>query len=389
MSELDGPARRCLPIAEWPEPDRTAWAAAHRRGGLLEDDGFAASWAPDTSKLIASGYGRFLSFLAETGDLDKGASPEMRVTRPRVDAYVAHLRARNHSSTVAARVLQLVRAITVMAPSIDWKWLHRIRARLRSLATPARDDRPRLIPANALRELGTRLMQRAEERSGLSERRRALLFREGLMICVLCACPVRARNMAALSVGTSLQRRGGEWWVSFGPEETKNKRPFEMPLPAGFTGSIERYLTHYRLQLVRRSPTPAAGDAFWISDGGKPLTAKGVGWLVSAVTKRELGRDLNPHLFRKILPTELAIHDPEHIGIAQPLLGHADYRVTQQYYNLGRALDAARQHHRVVTSIRAATATRNIGSARVGKSSTDQPRGDTGMSCRSSRGVLK
>src|ERR1700722_4746092 len=191
MAELDGPARRCLPMAEWPEPDRTAWAAAHRRGGLLEDDGSAAAWAPDTSKLIASGYGRFLSFLAKTGDLDKGASPEMRVTRTRVDAYVAHLRARNHSSTVAARVLQLVRAITVMAPSIDWKWLHRIRGRLRSLATPARDDRPRLIPANALRELGTRLLQRAEERSGLSERQRALLFRDGLMIWVLCACPVR------------------------------------------------------------------------------------------------------------------------------------------------------------------------------------------------------
>jgi integrase/recombinase XerD len=389
MAELDGPARRCLPMAEWPEPDRTAWAAAHRRGGLLEDDGSAAAWAPATSKLIASGYGRFLSFLAEAEDLDRGASPEMRVTRPRLDAYVAHLRTRNHSSTVAARVLQLVRAMTVMAPSIDWKWLHRIGARLRRMATPARDDRSRLVPAIALRELGTRLLQRAGASSRLSERSRALLFRDGLMIWFLCACPVRARNMAALSVGTSLQRRGDEWWVSFGPEETKNKRPFEMPLPAEFTGAIERYLAHYRLQLVRRSPTPFAGNAFWISDGGKPLTAKGVGCLVSAVTKRELGRDLNPHLFRKILPTELAIHDPEHIGIAQPLLGHADYRVTQQYYNLGRALDAARQHHRVVTSIRAATATRNSERAGFGKASTDQPRGYTGIPCRSSREVLK
>jgi hypothetical protein len=119
MAELNGLARRCLPVAEWPDLDHASWSAAHRRGGLLEDDGHAASWVPDTSKLIASGYGRFLSFLAETGDLDAGASSEIRVTRARVEAYVAYLWARNHSSTVAARILQLVRAVAVMAPNID------------------------------------------------------------------------------------------------------------------------------------------------------------------------------------------------------------------------------------------------------------------------------
>jgi hypothetical protein len=67
---------------------------------------FAASWAPATSVIIASGYGRFLSFLAGTGNLDPTAFPAERITRPRVEAYVPHLRERNHSSTVAARILQ-------------------------------------------------------------------------------------------------------------------------------------------------------------------------------------------------------------------------------------------------------------------------------------------
>jgi integrase len=73
---------------------------------------------------------------------------------------------------------------------------------------------------------------------------------------------------------------------------------------------------------------------------------------VSAVTKRELGRSINPHLFRKILATELAIRDPKHVGIAQPILGHADYRVTQQAYNLGRAIDAARRCQAGIQAIR-------------------------------------
>ena len=240
-----------------------------------------------------------------------------------------------------------------MAPNVDWAWLRRMLARLRRMATPARDDRARLMPALTLLDLATTLMQRAETETALSPRRRALLFRDGLMIAILCAWAPRARNIAETVIGTSLQRRGKTWWAAFGPGETKNGRPIEVPLPDDFTGWIERYLAHHRPQLVRRSPTPVAGDAFWISDGGRPLTAKGVGRRVSAVTERELGRALNPHLFRKIISTELAIRDPAHVGVAQPLLGHADYRTTQRAYNLGRALDAAGRHHAVVQSIRA------------------------------------
>jgi hypothetical protein len=130
MTELDGTVRRCLPLAEWPEPDRAAWAAAHHRGGLLDDDGLAASWASATSTIIAGGYGRYLSFLAETEGLDGTVPLADRVTRPRVEAYVARLRECNHSSTVAARILQLARAVAVMAPEVDWAWLRRIAARL-------------------------------------------------------------------------------------------------------------------------------------------------------------------------------------------------------------------------------------------------------------------
>jgi hypothetical protein len=159
---VDGPVRRCLPVAQWPEADRAAWAAAHRRGGLLDDDGLAASWSPATDTIIAGGYGRFLSYLAETEDLDPTASPRDRITRLRVEAYVDHLRERNHSSTVAGRVRQLGRAAAVMAPDVDWAWLRRMLARLRRMATPARDDRARLMPALTLLDLATTLMQRAE-----------------------------------------------------------------------------------------------------------------------------------------------------------------------------------------------------------------------------------
>ena len=96
-----------------------AWAAAHRRSGLLDDDGLAASWAPATSDIIGRGYGTFLAFLARTADLDPTASPADRLTRPRIEAYVTYLRERNHSSTIAGRILALIRAVAVMNPAAD------------------------------------------------------------------------------------------------------------------------------------------------------------------------------------------------------------------------------------------------------------------------------
>jgi integrase len=195
------------------------------------------------------------------------------------------------------------------------------------------------------------LMKRAEAELSSPLSRRAVLFRDGLMIAIICVWAPRARNIAETMIGTNLQRRGETWWADFAPHETKNKRPIEIPLP-GLAGSIERYLEYYRPHLLNRSYSAAAGNALWIGCGGRPLTTKGVRIAVTRVTKRELGRSINPHLFRKIIPTELAIRDPEHVGVAQPLLGHSDYRMTQKAYNLGRAIDAASRHQALIRSIR-------------------------------------
>jgi site-specific recombinase XerD len=241
-----------------------------------------------------------------------------------------------------------------MDPAAELAWLRKIHARLRRASSPARDDRARLVPAATLFDLATTLMRRAETQTDQPDRRRALWFRDGLMIAVLCAWAPRARNVAETIIGVSLQRRGTAWWAVFGAEQTKNKRPIEVPLPDDFTPWIERYLDFYRPQLIARSAASIVGDAFWISDRGKPLTPKGIGFCVSGVTKRELGRSVNPHLFRKIIATELAIRDPAHVGIAQPILGHATYTTTQQAYNLGRSIDAARRYQAVLTDVRSA-----------------------------------
>lgn len=348
-------ARICVRVSDWPIADREAWDGAHRRGGLLDDDGLAADWASATTSIIAGGYGRYLAFLIEVGDLNPSETPATRITRLRVESYVAHLRERNHSSTVAARVLQLAEATRIMAPDADWGWLRRIRSRLQRMSTPARDDRARLVPAETVVEFRDDLVRRAEEGTGLSDLTRALMFRDGALLGVFSVCGIRPKNMASIAIGGSLQRRGGEWWLLFRADEMKNKKPYETPLP-DLTGLLDRYIEHYRPILVARSTPPVAGNALWLSVSGKPTSAHQIGLLVSSRTKRDLGHDLSPLLLRKLIPTELSINDPEHVGVARPLLGHTDYRMTERAYNLGRALDAARRHQDVLRAIRAAGA---------------------------------
>lgn len=347
MSESEPRQLLCLPLEEWPAGDRAAWIAGHRRGDLLEEDGLAANWVRPTSVLIATGYGRFLSYLAQVEDLVPRETPATRITAARVDAYVVELRGRNASSTVAARLLQLERAAAVMAPASEWGWLRRIKNRLHRMATPARDDRARLPAGVAVLDLAITLMQRGEGDTGTT-RQKAIWFRDGLMIAVLCFCAPRARNLAETVIAINLQHHGGNWWLCYGPQETKTHRPIELPLPEFLNDSIERYLTQHRPRLAQLTENE---DALWLSFRGRPLTAKQVGRLVSRTTQRELGNAINPHLFRKLIPTELAINDPEHVGIAQAVLGHADYRTTERAYNLARALDAARRYQQLLASL--------------------------------------
>ena len=73
-------------------------------------------------------------------------------------------------------------------------------------------------------------------------------------------------------------------------------------------------------------------------------------------TREGLGRAINPHLFRDCCTTTIAIEDPEHIGIASPLLGHLTPATTEKYYNQARGIEAVRRLQQVVLALRSKAA---------------------------------
>ena len=128
---------------------------------------------------------------------------------------------------------------------------------LESPARPARDKLSRLKQPEELIALGERLMDEAEAATEWSARRRAIRYRDGLLIALRAYRPVRRRNLAMMRLGRHLMKVGGRWRIVFGAEETKTHVPYEAVLPAALGPRLERYLDVHRPVLLRAGRRPA------------------------------------------------------------------------------------------------------------------------------------
>ena len=342
------PARRCMPIAEWPAGDRLCWEAAIRSGDVLDEAGPAGHWRPATRRLVAKSYGRWLTFLDHSGHLDTSASPGDRATPVAVSDYVASLTRTCHGQTAAMLVKGLYRALRVMVPERDLTWLRAAARRLRARSTPTRDKTGRIRSSRDLYELGRSLMVEAEENPRIGAVRRATRYRDGLIIRILAARPLRIANFAAITIGGHLVRTGDHYWIRFTEQETKTHRPLEFPLPNDLTLSMDEYLGRHRSCLLAGRENPH----LWITKDGVWMRHGAIYTRIKKLTAKAFGVSVNPHLFRDCAATSLAIEDPDHVLVATQLLGHASLETTNRHYNQARMIDASRQFGRTLADLR-------------------------------------
>jgi site-specific recombinase XerD len=227
----------------------------------------------------------------------------------------------------------------IMGPDEDWSWMNRIASSVRARHKPARPKLHRLVSARSLFGLGLDLMEAsADKRTSFD---RSVTYRDGLIIALLAARPLRQRNLAGLIIGRTLVRQTDGWWIRFQPAETKTADLIELPWPDTLTPNLEQYITEHRARFIHPQ-SPTASEALWLSKRGNPLTSAGLYQLIVARTREGLGHPINPHLFRDCAATSIAIDDPIHIGIASRLLGHRSGSTTERYYNQARNVEASR-----------------------------------------------
>lgn len=345
---FEDPARRCLRVEEWPETDQQAWAAALQPGDILDGTvGAAFHWRPQTREKHRKGYGRWLTFLARSGRLEANQPPGARVTPEAVRAYLEELQAALAPGTICGRLAELLAAVRAMEPDRDWSWLRRVVRRLERRIVPTRVKLERLRDPGEIVARAYAIMDgiRAAPPGRWSHTR----YRDALVLALLAQCPIRLGNLVAIELGRHLLRGADGYRLAFAPDETKTRHAFAAPLPASLTPYLDHYLEAVRPTLIGQKES----ERLWIKQDGRPMSGKNMHFSITGATRRAFGVPINPHLFRDIAASFVAVHDPKHIGIAAPILGHSDPRTTERHYIQAKQLTAGRRYRSSVDALRA------------------------------------
>jgi integrase/recombinase XerD len=176
-----------------------------------------------------------------------------------------------------------------------------------------------------------------------------VLYRDGLLVAFLVHRPLRLANLAAITVGGHLRRKGEGWWLSFKAAEVKGGRDIDCAWPVDLVPALERYLKVHRPMLMAgaREALPAA-DELWIGLGGRALGRSAIEFQVRSRTGEEFGKSIFPHAFRHLAATTIATADPENVEAASAVLSHGSRRTTEAHYNRAKMVDAGHRYHRAL-----------------------------------------
>jgi integrase/recombinase XerD len=255
----------------------------------------------------------------------------------------------------------LVRMLSVLEPERDRGPLARVYNHLRQTAVPSWDKLSRLVRASDLFELGLRLMDSCEEEADRPVYV-PIRYRDGLIIALLIACPMRLKNLAGLVIGQHLMFDGTAYWLKLTAAETKTGRPYHAAVPPELTPYIDGWLQVHReaIQLIgnAKGQVGSIGGHLWLNRYGRPMRSAAIRAQIETPTEQAFGKAIWPHLFRAIAVTELVDFAPDEIGIAPDLLSHADLRTTQMYYIQAVGMQAHARVQEVIAARRRAATSR-------------------------------
>lgn len=337
----------------WPIPWLACWHESQKRAASpLDDGGRASTWLPPTLRNVEQGVGIYLAFLQSQGVFDPEKPLVAYVDKARVRAFLDLYAPGRADSTVAGALRGIAYYLRATVPPDGLPWLTKLAHRLTNSAKPARPKPPRMASVPELITLGFRLMEAGLDKLARGQISGAQVYRDGLMIACLATRPLRLRNLCALRVGHSFVRAQAGYRVEFSGSQTKKGIAIEFLYPQWLNEPLDIYLEEVRPMLLSRARGDQ-GDAgwLWIGRRGRPLPSTNVTTTITNTTKRFLGRGVSPHLFRDCATTDIALHDPEHVGITKDVLGHATAASGEKFYNQASSFKALSEWERVLVGL--------------------------------------
>ncbi|MBP2157493.1 MULTISPECIES: hypothetical protein [Asticcacaulis] len=340
-----------LRLDEWPAQDRKLWLKSRERHDMFDEQGFAADWRPATVTGVEKGYGTYVAWLAQANALLPDETPMSRATKPRIDAFLNAYSPGRAEATIASTIRHVAYMVRACHPPHGHEWLTQMAHRMTNLATPSRPKAPRMATLTELLDLGNRLMDEGKKLLTKGQSQGAWLFRDGLLISMLIAHPLRRRNIAAMKLEKTVLIDEGGVHVHFAGHETKTRNSISFSYPAWLTEPFVFYLEHVRPRLLEKSSGDDNGH-IWIGRRGRPMPENDITQATGRRTVEYLGRRVSPHLFRDCVATGIATLDPKHVGITSTVLDHANLASSQKYYNQATGFGALNRYQSVLGKIR-------------------------------------
>jgi integrase len=256
-----------------------------------------------------------------------------------------------------ALLLKTIARYWVKAPQAHIETVGRVAQNLavkRRAMTPKNSRRLRQFDIDqnlrALLDLPDRVLTevRRDNRGTQTHARRMML---ALAVGLLTVTAMRIDNLANLEPDrhvVKIGRVGATATLLIIPaEEIKTNKPIEAELSPAMERLLATYQRDY-LPLLAVKP----GGGLFVSRNGERCRTNSLATMVSRFIKREIGLEVNPHLFRHLAAKLVLEDDPTNIETARQLLGHGSTITTERAYTDLRTAPAYELYGRIVSRSR-------------------------------------
>lgn len=335
-----------LPFDAWPDADKQMWQALFRRGGLLDDAGALSHLRPTTQEMLCRHYGRWMGWVSRAGPEALLQPPSQRLTAGRLAAWLEDLA---HTSPVTQHMFvnSVYWVLSSADPDQDWavqdraiKWLDH---RAKNHQSHRKDGR--VLSSAVLFEAGLRYA--GPDADAASTPLKAAKFRrDGAMVALLSLMPMRRRSFVELDLETSFEVVKDHITVRLSGDMTKNKLPWEAPVPATLEPVLRRYVEEVRPWFLSRGGQ--SHSLLWVDNRGASYEASYLGERIRQITEHLTGVRVSPHLFRDAAATTLSRASPKDARLIRPLLAHASFGTAERHYIQACTVEAGRSYAEIL-----------------------------------------
>lgn len=185
----------------------------------------------------------------------------------------------------------------------------------------------------------------------LKTQKAALVMQSAVAIEILLMAPMRASNLAALTLDKSIcrpQGKNSDIILVINPDDMKNSIPMEYLLPKCSTALLDNYLQYYRPALC------AKPDNQWLFPG-RTASHKSTSHLCAQLKQtiyKYTGLTITVHQFRHLAAKLYLDANPGSYELVRRVLGHTSIKTTTNFYTGMETQQAAKHFDRTILNLR-------------------------------------